>query len=204
VNHFQPGQHVRLTLPELGGLAAQVVEVAPDYLVMALFLNGRDAPSAIEYADVALEYTAARGLYRTRGTVRFDVGGVEILRFVPHGDPELIQRRGFARVSVSVPVSVRDDVGGELELQSIDLSGSGVRLARPPRGVDGPEPGASVWLSIFISEEQEPIDARGAVLRELGDGSLGVHFDFILDQDRERLVRFLFERQRLMRQLERG
>jgi hypothetical protein len=144
VNHFQPGQHVRLTLPELGGLAAQVVEVAPDYLVMALFLNGRDAPSAIEYADVALEYTAVRGLYRTRGTVRFDVGGVEILRFVPRGDPEL------------------------------------------------------------ISEEQEPIDARGAVLRELGDGSLGVHFDFILDQDRERLVRFLFERQRLMRQLERG
>jgi c-di-GMP-binding flagellar brake protein YcgR len=38
------------------------------------------------------------------------------------------------------------------------------------------------------------------VLRELDDGSKGVHFDYIPDHDRDRLVRFLFERQRLMRQ----
>jgi c-di-GMP-binding flagellar brake protein YcgR len=158
-------------------------------------------PDQLEYSDVVIEYTAVRGLYRRNGTGRFDVGGVDTMRFLPVGEAELIQRRGFARVDVGVPVSVSvDDVTPPVTLESLDLSGSGARLCPPAPGEGDLDIGRMVWLEISISEGDEPIQARGTVLRDLDDGSKGVHFDYIPDNDRDRLVRFLFERQRLMRQ----
>ena len=201
MNHFHSGQHVRLTIPELGSISGQVIEVAGDHLVISLFLSeSRAVPDQLEYVDVVLEYTAVRGLYRRLGDGRFDVGGVETMRFLPVADSQLIQRRGFARVDVEVPVSVSiDDVTPPVVVDSLDLSGSGARLRNPAEG-DHLVLGRMVWLEISISEADEPIQARGTVLRELEDGSKGVHFDYIREQDRDRLVRFLFERQRLMRQ----
>ncbi|HXD57724.1 MAG TPA: PilZ domain-containing protein [Thermoleophilaceae bacterium] len=200
MSHFHSGQHVRLTVAELGSISGQVIEVADQNLVVALFLNEtRVVPDRIEYGDVVLEYTAVRGLYRRRGDGRFDVGGVDTMRFLPVADPELIQRRGFARVDVEVPVSVSvDDVSPPLLVDSIDLSGSGARIQ--PAASDYLDLGRMVWLEISISGADEPIQARGTVLRELEDGSKGVHFDYIPEHHRDRLVRFLFERQRLMRQ----
>jgi hypothetical protein len=201
VKHFHTGQHVRLTIAELGAVSSQVVEVTEDHLLIALFLTGRVTPERIEYPDVVLEYTAARGLYRRGGLGRFDVAGVETMRFLPGAEAELIQRRGFARVAVSVPVSVSvDDVSPPFVVESIDLSGSGAWLHEPAPGEGDLEVGRMVWLELSISEGDEPIQARGTVLRELEDGSKGVQFDYIPDDHRDRLVRFLFERQRLMRQ----
>jgi hypothetical protein len=201
MNHFHSGQHVRLTVAELGSVSGQVIEVADQNLVVSLFLNEtRVVPDKIEYGDVVLEYTAVRGLYRRRGDGRFDVGGVDTMRFLPVADAELIQRRGFARVDVELPVKVEiDDVTPAVVVDSLDLSGSGARLRNPEEG-EHLEVGRMVWLEISISDADEPIQARGTVLRELEDGSKGVHFDYIPDHDRDRLVRFLFERQRLMRQ----
>ena len=199
MKHFHTGQHVRLTIAELGAVSGQVVEVAADHLVIALFLTGRVTPNQLDYPGVMLEYTAVRGLYRRRGEGRFDVGGVDTVRFIPSAGAELIQRRGFARVEVSVPVSVSvDDVTPPLLVESIDLSGSGALLRDPEEGEL--EVGRMVWLEISISEDDEPIQARGTALRQLEDGSKGVHFDYIPDDHRDRLVRFLFERQRRLRQ----
>jgi len=200
MNHFHSGQHVRLTVAELGSISGQVIEVADQHLVVSLFLDEtRVVPDKIAYDDVVLEYTAVRGLYRRRGDGRFDVGGVDTLRFVPVVEAELIQRRGFARVEAEVPVSVSiDDVSPPLLVESTDLSGSGARLQPAPSHYL--DLGRMVWLEISISGADEPIQARGTVLRELEDGSKGVHFDYIPEHHRDRLVRFLFERQRLMRQ----
>jgi c-di-GMP-binding flagellar brake protein YcgR len=98
-------------------------------------------------------------------------------------------------------VSVRiDDFSPAIHVESINLSGSGALLQRPPLGSVALPLGTALTLSIAISEDQQPVEARGTVLRELDDGSRGVHFDSIDDDHRDRLVHFLFERQRLMRQ----
>lgn len=202
--HFHPGQHVRLALPELGGVSGQVIDVGEEHMIISLFLEGQRLPSAIEYPEVLLEYTAVRGLYRRLGTVRFDVGGVDTIRFLTDGEPELVQRRGFARVDVAVPVRLKvNEFDPPLELQSINLSGSGALLCRTPLGAPPLDEGTTLWLEISISEDEEPIEARGTVLRTLDDGSKGLHFDYITDSQRDRLVRFLFERQRMMRQVAR-
>ena len=199
--HFHAGQHVRLQIPEIGGVTGEVVEVSDAFLIVNLFLSVHAMPSVLEHPGVVLEYTAVRGLYRRSGTVRFDVGGLDAVRFLPEGDAELIQRRGYARVEVCVPVSVRiDDFSPAIHVESIDLSGSGALLQRPPLGSVALPLGTALTLSIAISEDQQPVEARGTVLRELDDGSRGVHFDSIDDDHRDRLVHFLFERQRLMRQ----
>src|SRR5204862_5832704 len=84
MNHFHTGQHVRLTVAELGSISGQVIEVADDHLIVSLFLGERRVlPDRIEYDDVMLEYTAMRGLYRRRGTGRFNVAGVGTIRFLP-------------------------------------------------------------------------------------------------------------------------
>jgi c-di-GMP-binding flagellar brake protein YcgR len=199
--HFEPGQHVRLAVPELGGVSGQVLEVGDGQMIIALFLNGQGLPAAIEYPGVTLEYTAVRGLYRRLGTVRFDIGGVETIRFVAEGEAELVQRRGYARVDVTVPVTVKPGgVDQPFEVESVNLSGSGALLARPPLGAPPLDEGTRISLEISISDDEEPIEATGTVLRTLDDGSKGLHFDYITDGHRDRLVRFLFERQRLMRQ----
>ena len=99
-----------------------------------------------------------------------------------------------------MPVSVSiDDVTPPVVVESLDLSGSGARLHNPEDS-DHLAVGRMVWVEISISDGNEPIQARGTVLRELEDGTKGVHFDYIPEHHRDRLVRFLFERQRLMRQ----
>jgi PilZ domain-containing protein len=200
---LHPGDHVRVNIPALGDVSGQVEEVRDDGVVIALYFEGRRSPAMLENPDSCIEYTTARGLFRQKGSANFDLGGVDIVRFVPAQDAEISQRRGFARVDVHVRVMVTlDENMPALEFQSINISGSGVLLAAAPAGVADLVLGTPVWLSITLSEddEEEPIQARGTVLRDTGMGSRGVHFDFINDKHRERLVRFLFEQQRLMRQ----
>ena len=201
MNQFQPGQHVRLELPEVGGVSGQVLDVRDDELFVSLFLNGHGTPSALEYPAVVMEYTGVRGLYRRLGTAHFDVGGVDTIRFVPEADAELLQRRSYARVEVAVPVKFRvNEIEPAVEVESINLSGSGVLVARMPLGGPELDEGMKIWLEISISDDDEPIQAWGTVLRTLDDGSKGFHFDEISESHRERLVHFLFERQRMMRQ----
>ena len=167
--HFHAGQHVRLQIPEIGGVTGEVVEVSDAFLIVNLFLSVHAMPSVLEHPGVVLEYTAVRGLYRRSGTVRFDVGGLDAVRFLPEGDAELIQRRGYARVEVCVPVSVRiDNFRPAIHVESINLSGSGALLQRPPLGSVALPLGTALTLSIAISEDQQPVEARGTVLRELG------------------------------------
>jgi hypothetical protein len=201
VNHFHEGQHVRLQIPEIGGVTGEVAVVRDDCLLISLFLEVQAMPSVMEHPGVVLEYTAVRGLYRRTGTARFDLGGVDSVRFIPAGEAELIQRRDYARVKVCVPVLVTiGDFGPAVSVDSIDLSGSGVLLGGEALEQVELAQGSAVGLSIAIGDDEPPVEASGTVLRELEDGSRGVHFDYIDDQHRERLVHFLFERQRLMRQ----
>jgi PilZ domain-containing protein len=199
---LHPGDHVRVNIPAMGDVSGQVEEVRDDGVVIALYFEGHRSPAMLENPDSCIEYTTARGLFRQKGNASFDLGGVDIVRFVPMQDAEISQRRGFARVDVHLSVVITiDENTPPMEFQSINISGSGVLLAAAPAGTAELVLGTPVWLSITLSEEdEEPIQARGTVLRDTGMGSRGVHFDFINDKHRERLVRFLFEQQRLMRQ----
>ena len=54
-----------------------------------------------------------------------------------------------------------------------------------------------IKLDIDVGEDEPPIHARGRVVRETADGHKGVRIEMIEEGDRERLIHFVFERQRL-------
>ena len=58
------------------------------------------------------------------------------------------------------------------------------------------EVGEVVGLIVHLGEDGEPLEAMGEVVRITGDGHRGVHITEIQEPDRERLVHYVFERQR--------
>ena len=85
----------------------------------------------------------------------------------------------------------------QLELSVIDLSASGLLLDRAAG--EPLDDGRAVWLSIPLEDGLPPIAPRGAVVRGAPAGAQGVHFDYISDDDQERLVRFVMREQLRLR-----
>ena len=106
------------------------------------------------------------------------------------GKVERIQRRGFVRVSASLPVTVTgvdEEIGGETT--TLDLSGRGLRVLDPwdmPLGLE-------VRLEIKLPDG--PVHALGRVVREAGDGERGIAFADIPRADEDRVIRFIRERE---------
>jgi c-di-GMP-binding flagellar brake protein YcgR len=123
--------------------------------------------------------------------------GDEDVALRSEAEPGRVQRREFVRVRANVRVSVTTQQSAEsLELESVNLSGNGLVLARPQAGSPPLELDTLVWLEIPIDDGEDPIEARGAVVREGPRGSLGVRFDYIREADQDRLVRYLFRQER--------
>jgi hypothetical protein len=101
-------------------------------------------------------------------------------------DSEGIQRREFARV---------DAFGGaeKIATAAINISGSGAVVSRLGALVIGD----AVSLALRLSPTEPPIQINGRIVREFGDHLRAIHFEQVHKADRERIVRYVFERQRL-------
>ena len=120
-------------------------------------------------------------------TVEFDQGA------------ETIQRRDFFRLDAMTDVVVTREHRPPVETYTLDLSASGLLLPGPPDlSMDD-----QVWVAIDV-EEDPPVRARGRVVRVTDEDHKGVRFDLIDEAERDRLIRYLFERQRRAAQVKRG
>lgn len=181
-----PGQ---LTTARGSQLPVRVAQRAGDVLLLVLTVRPGDELSATDARPARLEYTTPRGLVRLRGQaviqdrdlVRFDVGDAQ----------DVIQRRDFVRVPVAQPVKVR--IGGSSELldaYALDISGGGMLLRTPPKlEIDD-----QIDVEFEIGAHQKPIQGSGRVVRAPGSDLRGIAFEQLADRDR--LIRFIFERQR--------
>jgi c-di-GMP-binding flagellar brake protein YcgR len=164
---------------------------------IALAVDPRFGDDTIHTADAVVEHTAPRGLYRQAGSVAFGAGG-ERVSFTPSGKASLVQRREFVRLPVDLTAhATLPGQATQLELQVIDLSANGLRLGRAEQ-VPLDE-SAAVWLSIPVDDGLPPIAPRGKVVRDAEEGTRGVRFDYITDDDQERLVRYVLREQLRLR-----
>jgi hypothetical protein len=143
----------------------------------------------IENEPLVLEYASARGLVRLRGQAVLE--GRDLLRLKVRGEPDVLQRREFVRVGAVRRVVIITDKG-ELSAHAIDVSGGGMLVTAP----DSLPLGASVRFSLHLGAEALPIKGRGHVVRVESDGRRAIAFDQISRADRQRLIHFIFERQR--------
>jgi c-di-GMP-binding flagellar brake protein YcgR len=193
------GEHVQLSLPHIGLLPATVETIEPNAVVLVLAVDDARV-KRLAGAEVAVEHATGRGINRFNGTLELNDRRPEQLRVVLSGDSERIQRREWARIEATVPVTVKgidEPVGGETV--TLNISGGGILVKDPwkmPLGID-----------VRVELEIEPgakISALGRVVREPAPDQKGIRIDSIGREDSERLVRLVRERELAALRMSRG
>jgi PilZ domain len=193
------GEHVQVSLPHIGLLPATVETTEPGAVVVALAV-GDDRVKRLAGAEVAVEHATGRGINRFGGTLELNASRPEELRVVLQGDAERIQRREWARVEATLPITVKgvdEPIGGDTV--TLNISGGGVLVKDPwrmPLGID-------VRIELEV-EAGAKIQALGRVVREPAADQKGIRIDSIAREDSERLVRLVRERELAALRMARG
>jgi c-di-GMP-binding flagellar brake protein YcgR len=139
---------------------------------------------------------------------RMRVGGaLEVLLANPESVEEA--NRSFFRFAYQVPVRlklppVEEQPARMVDAETLDLAGGGIACVLGER-VDA---GSPVEVSISLEDRvRAPVTARGHVVRVVAQPSarkltyrVGIVFDGIAEADRQRLINFIFAKQREYRQ----
>ena len=183
------GQHATLRVEDREYMA-RVEAICERHVVLGLSRVPEEPFE--EGSEATLETVDFRGLHRLTGTLDPDrvEPDVVLLRWE---DVEDIQRRQFVRVEAPCAVEVRRPGRKPIATYTVNVSGSGFLLAGPDDLAVGDQVTLSVKLGIH---DDEPLEAMCEVVRITGNGHRGVHIIDIDEPARERLVHYVFERQR--------
>jgi hypothetical protein len=183
----------------VGGLEGKLTTPAGEEVPVRVFERGQEMLAVLLSVPdeqlgrepMRLEYSSPHGLVRFRG--RATIERQDLLRF-PLGElPEVVQRREFVRVGAVQPVVlVSDEDGSALDGHAIEVSGGGMLLTGPNAvGV-----GSVVRFTLHLGDGEGPITGRGRIVRVEAGGRCAMMFDEISQADRQRLIHFIFQRQR--------
>jgi c-di-GMP-binding flagellar brake protein YcgR len=120
------------------------------------------------------------------------VTGEGLLQVEPAEDA--VQRRADVRVQAVRPLRVAAP-GAETVVHTLDVSGGGLLVT----GGHGLGIGDRLSFSLDLGEEHPTVNGEGVVVRATDAGHVAVRIDVIDPRERQLLIRFVFERQRLDR-----
>jgi c-di-GMP-binding flagellar brake protein YcgR len=134
-----------------------------------------------------------------RGTVATH----DLVRFHHEGAVDIVQRRDFVRVRVVRPLAIasigEDDMPDEwTDALTVNVSGNGL-LASGGTRIDSLAVGDEIAFRLTPSEDEQ-IAGRGRVARVGEDGQRGIAIEELDHDARRKLVRFVFEQERIARQ----
>jgi hypothetical protein len=200
VNGPRVGEAVHLITPAGATIGARVKDAGADSFLLRIEDSDSDPGELLTDASVSLEFTNLRGVCRIPGTAQAaaDPGA---LRVDTTGDPELIQRRDYYRVEAFVPVTYQPygPDGATVTANTLDVSGGGFRLS----GVEGLRLWDMLRFTLELGEGEDPVQAIAQAVREADEDAFGMRFVEILERERQRLVRWVFARERAARQIAR-
>jgi c-di-GMP-binding flagellar brake protein YcgR len=190
------GQSAHLVLDGHGRWTARVEAIDGTRVAVAALARLPGDHAVLSGAQARIAVTTPRGLVHVTGIVlAADRSG--LLEVELTAEPQVDQRRHHVRVPARVPgvVGPRDPSTGQpLHTFTIDVSGGGLLVA----GAGPVEPGAPVAVTVKLPD-REPLTSDGRIARVTETGHVALRFDGIADEQREELVRWIFERQRLER-----
>ena len=192
IRGIEEGQHVSLLIGDLPALEARIEEISDSYAIVGLFKPPEPPLEDIGPIQGIIEAAGPRGLTRLVGTLRQKDREVDAARLDFDTGPEVIQRRQFVRIDTTTTVSLTRADGTLHKTYTLNLSGAGLLLGGPA----DLEMDELVKVDIDVGNGEIPIHARGRVVRATPDGHRGVRIEMIEEGDRERLIHFVFERQR--------
>jgi PilZ domain len=192
------GTEGKLTTQVGSRIPVRVFERGGDFLMLVLMLDAADelAPGAAEAGNeplepLMLEYVSPRGVVRFRGQAVLQER--DLVRFEVSAEPEVTQRREFVRVpSLETVVLASEGATRAIDAHAIDVSGGGMLLS----GGAGLELDSVVRFSLKLGSGASEIEGRARVVRADEEGRRALVFEQISKDDRQRLIHFVFERQR--------
>jgi hypothetical protein len=149
---------------------------------------------------LALESAAESGVIRTEGTgQRVDD---MLVRFFVADTADVVQRRQFVRVVAPQRVVIEDAESEELlaDTIAVNISGGGA-LLKVKKPIENEK---HVHFELFLDEEEPPVTGQARVIRATQESQQAIVFEAISRVDRERLIHFIFERQRRALAVTRG
>jgi hypothetical protein len=185
------GTEGKLTTPVGSHIPVRVFERGGDMLMLVLMLDDGEELSQEALEPLVLEYVSARGVVRFEGQAVLQER--DLVRFEVSAAPEVTQRREFVRVPSLQDVVLGEEPGSaSVAGKAIDLSGGGMLLS----GADGLELESVVRFSLALGTGGLEIEGRARVVRADAEGRRALVFEQISQSDRQRLIHFVFERQR--------
>jgi len=192
-----PSGHRGTLWTAAGMLPVQTYEHAEE-VVLVVLTEVEQAQVGSE-TDATLEYTSMRGVIRLHGEAVFQ--DASLVRFRADGDPEIIQRRQFVRVHASREVTIDSPpLHTPRATQTVDISGGGMLLS----GASHLSLDDLVRFEVSFGESEPPAEGVARVVRIDGGGRRGLRFEAIDEEDRQRLIRYVFEIMRATRAKTRG
>jgi c-di-GMP-binding flagellar brake protein YcgR len=187
------GRQVTLAVPGVEELSAKVTAKSEDFIALKLLAR----PSApLTHTQVYLEFVTDDGMWRTLGTVITQAAeGGETVRFEPSGRTQLLQRRAHVRTDCIAAVLL-----GGRRAMTLNLSGGGLLV----KGLAGVEVGEEIDFDLRLDLLPARIQGRCRVVRRTREGYVGVQFTEIDEGERDRLVRFAYQREKAAREARLG
>lgn len=191
------GDQGSLTTPQGDRVPVRVADRRGDFLLLVLLLSPADHLDMDQVQQLLLECTSARGLVTLRGEAA--LADRDLVRFRVLDTLEVVQRREHVRVRAARPVLVAVEDRPPIDTFAVDVSGGGMLLAGP----DTLEPEDRVRFVLRVESGSPPIEGAGRVVRAADGGRRAIVFEGISGQDRERLIHFVFDRERAARRVTR-
>jgi hypothetical protein len=195
---LSPSDRGRLTTPAGEHWPVRVTERDGDVLMLVLLVESGELDRG-QVESLTLECTSEYGVARFQGDAVLE--DHDLVRFRVRDSPMVLQRREFVRVRAPQPVVFA--VSGSATIGSayaVDLSGGGMLLT-------GPETLAldeNIRFRLHLDDDTAPIKGMARVVRCASGEERALVFDQISKQDRDRLIHFIFDRQRIDRAKTRG
>ena len=199
---FQPPAPVRLIPAGHQGklmatgqdaMPVRVFERGADLLMLVVLLDSDTGSEPAATEPALLEYTSVHGLVRLHGEAELEQR--DLIRFTPSEPAEVLQRREFVRIDAPQSVQLTDPVGKPIATHAVDISGGGMLL----RGLEALDEGLVLRFSLDLGEGEAPLQGHARVVRIDEDGHRGLVFEAISASERQRLIHFIFDRQRVDR-----
>jgi c-di-GMP-binding flagellar brake protein YcgR len=199
--NLQPGQKIKIGLNE-GKImySSQVQDVSRDgtLLVDTPVYRGHLVPIRVD-SIVQVIYFTKQGLFIFYAKVlnRFS-GSIPLLELMPISGVERLQRRKYFRLEKLIPFTYKI-VGEDEEYRGMiqDISGGGLRCQVDKKL----EIGTQIECSFTLDEEVKVIGKVVRYEESLEKGyEIGVCYVDIEEKMREKIIRYIFEEQRKIRQ----
>jgi c-di-GMP-binding flagellar brake protein YcgR len=196
----EEGQEVFVIAPSGATIGARVRGVTDAATELSFPEGGNDPIAVLAGGHVSIQYTNRRGVCRIDG-VGHQATVPGLLRVDHKGKVQLIQRREFVRVDAMVRVTYEPigPSGWVAETTTRNVSAGGFMIS----GREGLRIGEVMSFTLELDGDRKDagdLTALGRVVRETSSG-LGIKIENVDERERERLVRWVFARERLNRQI---